>query len=238
MLSSEEIFKRLESLINAEKPFSLLRFGDAEGLQCFRLPVDVIALNKSYVKQFGEIPKPENQDVIAENIRSSFIDCDIAGLPFGFKSEVWNYTLRRFSEMDPEKTVCSANIHIYLNADPIFRKIIAYRDVFYISPRNVDEQLFTMGAKSVESIHNSGQYKFECEKPEVPFYRQVREIEDKISKMDLTSKLCLFGTGAAGKHLGNMMRDNGGMVIDIGSVFDLWAGIETRSWIKERKDLK
>jgi len=126
-------------------------------------------------------------------------------------------------------------IHIDIVLSGFLERYIKGKKVFYISCRNVDKYLEEKGAAEINKILISPQHKFESVKPETKFYKEVESVEKEINRMDLTGWVCLLGAGVAGNHLGILMRSQGGMVIDIGSVFDLWAGKDSRGWIKKYK---
>ena len=46
--------------------------------------------------------------------------------------------------------------------------------------------------------------------------------------IDCRGVLCLVGAGIPGKCYNNWFRDQGGVSLDIGSVFDFWYGRRTR----------
>lgn len=233
MLCDEAVFDLIGNMVMKEQPFSLLRFGDGEGLFGFYSDsLDTRYCNAS-IKHWGEVPGRISRHQIAMNIRQAYRKCDIAALPFDFDGIFWKRALIHFTNMDCSKPMCSLNIHISLNQTGFLRIVTEGRPVFYISCRDVDDVFRSYGALSVTRMDISEQYRFASDKPLLPFYRQVESIVEALDKIDFRGVLCFLGAGVAGKHLGNLMRDRGGMVIDIGSVFDLWTGIKSRGWIKD-----
>ena len=232
-LTDQQVINWLELKIQEKKPFSLLRYGDGEGIFGFTDNGVSRRYAQASIKHWGEIPKERERLYISRNIKNSYRYCDMAGLPFGFDGFFWRYALNNFLAMPVKHELCSINIHLGLHHSGSLFKWVDGADVFYIGCRDVDGLLYEMGAYSVDSIHISPQYRFEGKKPTMPFYKQVKEVEQEILKKNLNGKLCFLAAGVAGKHLGNLMRDRGGMVIDVGSVMDLWVNKVTRSWIKE-----
>jgi len=45
--------------------------------------------------------------------------------------------------------------------------------------------------------------------------------------------LALVGAGFLGKWYATMCAEMGGVALDVGSLFDLWSGVRSRSWVKE-----
>jgi hypothetical protein len=49
-----------------------------------------------------------------------------------------------------------------------------------------------------------------------------------MQKIDCNNSLCLVGAGVVGKIYNIWFKRRGGVSLDIGSIFDLWAGRKTR----------
>lgn len=233
LLTNEETFDYLREKVAQKKPFCLLRYGDGEGLFAF-LPHGLHRkYNNACKKHWGEVPRGMFRLQITKNIRQSYRKCDVAGLPYGFNGYMWRMALNKFLQLERKKLACKANIHIALVEDGVLDELIAGNNIFYIGCRNVDRVLLGKGATAVDKILISEQHRFAKKKPKLPFYKQAEAIEKQVAKMDLRGKLCFLAAGVAGKQLGILMKERGGMVVDVGSVFDLWAGIHTRGWIPE-----
>lgn len=239
IISKEQLYDFLLKNKKDKTPFSLIRFGDGEGLFSFPEWNVRSRFIGACLKHWGEIPLPEERDRIARNIRRSYLECDFAGIPTAFRflensEKLWAKTVHSLIHLYEHPQVVDMNIHIFMLEDNFYNKLIKHEDVFYLSCRNVDSVLFEKGAKSIEKILISPQYRFEEIKPKEKFYQQVPAIEKKLREIDLTGKLCLFGAGVAGKQLGLIMKEQGGRVVDIGSVFDYWLGFGNRSWIRKK----
>jgi|GEM_PF-5411295 len=231
-LTKEETFDYLREKVKSKQPFSLLRYGDGEGLFAFTPNGLHRKYNNACKKHWGEVPRGIYRLQISKNIRQSYRQCDVAGLPFDFNGYMWRMALNSFLRLERKKQLCMANIHIALAEEKVIDELIQDNPVFYIGCRNIDEALLERNAKSVDRIIISAQHRFEKKKPLLPFYKQVKQIEEEVKQLDLRGVLCLLGAGVAGKQLGIIMKERGGMVIDVGSVFDLWAGVKSRGWIK------
>jgi len=241
ILTREQVYDLVQSKVNSNEPFSLLRYGDGEGL--FAYGHNVLMFSRKYrnasIKHWGELPGSLYRSRISMNLIKSVRNCDIAGLPYGFKGDLWEFSLQMFSKAVKNNLAkwtetCSANIHIDMENDGFIKRIVKGRKVFVLSCRDVTERLTAMGAAHCDWLPISAQYKFEKNKPAVPFYKQIERKERDLSQMDLTGTICFLAAGVAGKNLGNIMRDQGGMVIDIGSVVDKWSGVHSRGWMKPK----
>lgn len=234
MENTYTIFELLKQRIDANIPTALLRYGDGEGAFCIhRSNYRNTYYFKACHKHWGEIPKLNERYRIAANIKNSFLKSDIVGISPTGRNNNWQNSRDYFLKLIDKQIVTTIDIHVYLNDGGYLHELLKGKDIFYLSCRNVDNTLLkNYGARSVKRLLISPQYLFECDKPKIPFYKEVQAIESKIIKMDLRGKICLFGAGVAGKQLGILMKQRGGIVIDLGSVFDLWEGKITRSWIK------
>ena len=54
------------------------------------------------------------------------------------------------------------------------------------------------------------------------------EIVSWIDSIDCSGKICLVGAGIVGKKYVALFKERGGIALDIGAVFDMWAGKLTR----------
>jgi hypothetical protein len=235
MLTDFLVYNTIIHWTQRKNPFCISRFGDGEGLFAFLNWNYTDNYNKACLKHWGEVPKPKDRQLISDNILYAYTHCDIAGLPFNSGGKLWNKTHQAFMNYFTPELTCSMNIHINMERNGFLKNLLNGQKVFYISCRNVDTYLKKTGATEVKKILISPQHKFEKVKPDTKLYKQIPSIEHELSALDLTGWICLLGAGIAGNHLGIIMRSQGGMVIDIGSVFDLWAGINSRGWIKKFK---
>lgn len=235
-MRTQEIFDTLESLVKASKPFSLLRFGDGEGLFAFYYRNMSNRYIQACHKHWGEVPAHNDRVLIARNIQYAYANCDIAALPYNFEGMWWQLAVNNFLHYDKvhhlNKETCGLNIHIELDRSGLLNRLISGKEVVFVGCREVRDILLEKKAVSVVHVPISAQYKFEENKPVVPFYKQVKEISEVIKRTDVSGKICLLAVGVAGKQLGIEMKQRGGMVIDIGSVADEWVGVKSRSWIK------
>lgn len=233
METSEVVIGIVRGWVNNNRPFALLRFGDGEGLFA-KLYGSNSKMTQASVKHWGHVPGRIFRIRIEHSIKRAYDQCDIAGLPFGFNSNGWRGSLEQFlmRPVHGQQIKCSANIHIDMDGSGFIAEMVKGREVVYVGCRDIRGKMAEMGALNTEIISTSEQYRFAKVKPLLPFYLQVEDIELRLRGMDLKGKICLLAAGVAGKYIGIVMRDRGGMVIDIGSVADKWAGVKSRGWIK------
>lgn len=233
METNQVIMDTVREWVQLNKPFALLRFGDGEGLFA-NLYGSHPNFVKACVKHWGHIPSRVYRMRIEKSIKDAYFHCDIAGLPYDLNSSAWRSTLCQFLVLPTfnKQLKCSAIIHLDFDVNGFIGELVNGRNVVYVGCRDITEKMKEMGALKTTIIKISEQYKFATEKPLEPFYKQVDDIQLQLRRMNLTGSICLLGAGVAGKYVGIVMRERGGMVLDIGSVVDKWAGVKSRSWIK------
>ncbi len=238
-MNKADFFSQLKKLIQNETPFCFLRFGDGEGLFAFTDWNMPELYKEMCMKHWGEIPEKQEQEILTQNLQTAYQLCDIAGIPpqtdilMNFKSDLWIKTNESFLNLHNHTSLVSMDIHIDMVQEKFLEEIMKGRNVFYVACRNIDSYLLENGAKKAEHILVSPQYKYEKDKPQEKLYKQIPAIKNKIEQKNLKGWVCLLGAGVAGKTLGITMKNQGGMVIDAGSIFDLWAGVKSRTWIKK-----
>jgi hypothetical protein len=238
-IDHKSVYYIIEKWVKENRPFALIRFGDGEGIFS-----NIIGSVSQYynvsMKHWGEMPSRKYKLAIESSIKDAYDQCDIAGLPFGFSSSKWSATLEGFLNRKSSKTKikCGAEIHIEMDKTNFLLEIVSGRSVVFVGCRDITAKMEEFGAADTEIINISEQYRFATIKPKVPFYKQVASIEERMKERRFDGKICLLAAGVAGKRIGIIMRDNGGMVIDIGSIVDYWHGIKSRGWIKKSMEKK
>lgn len=238
VLENRRVYARLRSYVSKKRPFAMLRFGDGEGVFGFREHDLNNFYRKACIKHWGAIPSLPERQQISNNIQKAYIQADISGIPMLPTSRWWISARDNFNNLARRGDVCDMEIHIKLEQTrELYSLLKTAGKVTLIGCRDVRACISGLGIDMVDWLPISEQYRFAKEKPLIPFYKQVAELENKILQRDFTGRICLLGAGVAGKHLGLLLRDRGGMVIDIGSVFDLWTNVNSRSWIKNKIEL-
>jgi hypothetical protein len=233
-VDNETVCFILKKWVQDNHPFALIRFGDGEGIFS-NMFGNVSQYHNVSMKHWGEMPSRKYNLFIEKSIKDAYDGCDIAGLPFGFSSSKWSRTLVGFLNRPSSrgKMKCNADIHIEMDKSDFLRDIVSGRSVVFVGCRDITAKMEEFGAGDTEIVKISEQFRFASVKPKVPFYKQVASIEKSLGEKRFDNKICLLAAGVAGKRIGIIMRDNGGMVIDIGSIVDYWHGIESRGWIKK-----
>jgi hypothetical protein len=234
-LSTNDVFLRLNTAFTSHKPFALLRYGDGEGIIAKHAEdmMNIRYRNKA-IKDWGCVPSLNDRNRVSRDIIYSLCEADIIGFPNPNAGGGWSSAASFFLEYVKTQALCNMEVHINLHKEGLLAKLCKNRKVFYISCRDVDDYIINeLKAKQVYHKLIPEQHLFARIKPRTPLFKKLNALEAKISTMNLTGTICLLGGGTAGKKLGILMKQRGGVVVDIGSVFDLWVKKKTRTWIKK-----
>jgi hypothetical protein len=108
-----------------------------------------------------------------------------------------------------------------------FRDIVhAAKAVHLVGPWDLAEPFAqSVGLATVNHIRVPGHYTWRGSKGLGQIPELYRFVEARIAEAgDLSGCLLLVGAGVMGKHYCNLIKTRGGVALDIGSVFDSWAG--------------
>lgn len=233
-LSTDDVFLRLNTAFTLGKSYALLRYGDGEGIiaQFAEDMMNTRYRNKA-IKDWGLVPSLNDRNRISRDIILSLCEADIVGFPNPDAGGGWSTAGIFFFKYIKTQALCSMEVHINLHKEGLLKKLCKGRKVIYVSCRDVDEYVINeLKARQVYKIRIPEQHRFARVKPRIPLFKKLNTIEQKISTMNLKGSICLLGGGTAGKKLGILMKKQGGVVVDIGSVFDLYVKKKTRTWIK------
>lgn len=221
------------------KPVSLIRYGDGEAIMLNGFK-DTRALNFVFRRQFGYIPSIDHAEQIRENLITAYKECDIIGIPvreaYHTPDTYWvkakNILLfNTDTELFTQKQTCSIDIHSHFLDNDYYSTLLKEKDtVCYISCRNLDKEIKNhFGIKDVYSFQIAPEAKFTSGYTGAHHYPdQFEEIKKWMTRVPIEGNICLVGAGVVGKVYCNWFRNMGGIAMDIGSVFDSWAGLATR----------
>ncbi len=233
ILSTQDIFNTL----NTGLPVSIIRAGDGEqivlnsnqGINEYRLCVENVMK-----RQMGYEPTMSQVDAIRQNLIAAYTSADIIGIPMHKNLAEMNKHWRAVAEsVSFAKTDKRCSIDV--GYDMLYNGMLSdwlngKHTVNYISCRDIDIQLKRrFGVKVVNSFIIAPEAKFTSGYTGMVHYPdQFNKIEWFMNACECTGNPCLVGAGVIGKIYTNWFRDRGGVAIDLGAVFDLWAGKSTR----------
>lgn len=230
-------------------PFLLGRYGHCESrVLGFDDRHDRSEVDKSLSLQFGNCDLT-NEDLlkIQVDLFNAVVHTDILGIPTNVKvkndlDELWAEipSILERKGFDIENTIkCSPNFHIHALEGGLLPQIIKPAErIILITGRNIrDEFCSSFDKKFVDILlvpqeaRTNHRSLSQVTGPHYPdsYYR----IHDKLCSMDLSGALCLYGAGFLGKSYGAAAKRSGAVSVDIGSVFDAWAGVMGRSFMNK-----
>jgi len=240
--SFDHFYEDLMTHIKNKIPFSHIRFGDGDGIVIgYPEFTNEIRTKQRWDKWLGNTNI--NMKEFAIKIRDSVKNCDILGIPCKrhlLINKDWRNVLtfvNKYNLLTNDQKICCMDCVLELQKRHLFGEIISYFDEIYcITCRNVRGKL--------EEIYKKNVVVFELPPQNVPFMGEVLTNEPHypnrfkafgswINKIEPYKKLFLVGAGGLGKIYCSAIKNLGGIVLDIGSIFDGWAGLGTRSHLRK-----
>ena len=250
--NTSELCQLLKDAIDAKTPFSLIRIGDGEGriLAYPQLFDDKIYINDvltyqygseviaELIKEFGSDYLDTSMKVLQNMVLEAISNADVIGACswLHFRDEVCNTNIipqaansvclekvKKFSR--PEVPVFDAFIFKPFHKDGCFDKLFNSLDrITVISHTDISEKLIkTFKFSGCNHIKIPGHQSF-MQSEEFHFPSKYKEIEIEI-KISEAGQVFLVAAGYLGKHYCNIIKQRGGIAIDIGSIFDGWCGM-------------
>lgn len=224
-------------LINIENkiPFLMSRFGDGEYLLLNSLN-DPEKFIRNCKKRLNWIPTYEEINTLRNYLIKTFENSNLIGVATERHKKLnssWNKSEYQLKNDCRLKTnlFCSMDLHLDLLDNNYYEKILRNREkVFIVSGRDISIQIKNhFNIKEIEAYVITPETMFDSFNYETKHYpTQFYEIKDWIANLDCKESICLMGAGYIGKIYGLWFKERGGVSLDIGSVFDLWAGRCTR----------
>jgi hypothetical protein len=234
-IQMEDIVKTVNYCLDNKLGFSLVRVGDGEAMM-LNHENDTKAANQVLLRQFGE-PLLEREYVltIIDYLEKAISEANLLGIPTPKHVSLggyWEKCRDIFAPYIPlGSQFCSIDVHTELMVGGYLDEFIQKANkVYYISCRDLDEQFkkrYPM--KEIRSFKIAPEMKFTSGYVgKRHFPDQFFEIRSWIDSLDCRGALCLVGAGFAGKIYNVWFGKKRGVSIDLGSVFDAWAGFKTR----------
>lgn len=231
--TSLDLFSLVIESLHSKKPLSVVAGGDGEMaiLEGFE---DVAMLEMIFKRQFGTTPTITEVNEIMSHLLEAYKNTDIIALKLNPReglNEYWYNCDKRLESKGVEvKNMVDLDYRYeWLENGRYAELLTGLENLCYISCRNLDDKFKEVfGIKNVHSYIIAPEAKFTNGYEGAKHYPdQFRDIERWMNKMPISGTLCLTGTGIM-KSYCNWFRDKGGIALDIGSVFDQWAGRVTR----------
>lgn len=235
-LSPKQVYTVIRRRMRELEPFSLIRLGDGEArLMGYPDLVERKDLDTSIRYWYGTHQLTDDQVL---SLRSELIaaieNADILGLPSAYQQNknrfyqiVWDVAER---ENLIQENVTEANIHKQMCELGLLGELLAGLDrVALITCRDLGDKLkekYNIGVVRMYSVPVEGH----TGKPRERHYPEFHAaLLDRL--VVHPGELFLIGAGPNGKVYCDAVKRAGGVALDIGSVFDGWAGVPSRSYI-------
>ena len=152
------------------------------------------------------------------------------------------YSAERFSDLRspglPRPIFTSCHLHQELAIWSCYEELLTdVREVVFISchPGVADFARARFGLRVAASIvlppdRISGPLIGEAESQKTNLPEMLDSIIEKMADLP-RNRLVLVGAGYPGKILASIARNRGGVALDLGSIFDYWLGLKTRSYL-------
>jgi hypothetical protein len=240
-LNTEQVFSLILEKLESKKPLSIVRIGDGEIATLFTDP-NHVGCAHFYKNHLGRVLDIGLMKEISKNLKSSIVNSDIIGIPtvqsesqnnpyWSISRKVISTVFNEFKSVK-EKNFCSMNIHYDLSSSKKLDIILSKVDEVYLVTSRDVKSLMQKKFPNLKKIHVykiPGEYNYEDSKKVEDYYPTIyKKIESDFTSKNFSGKLLLIGGGFVGKNLATIFSQNGGVSVDLGSIFDLFVGKITR----------
>lgn len=233
-LDGQTLKKIIEAKLLFKESMSVIRYGDGESMV---FGDNLENTHFIFKKVMGYVPTPEEIETMKVNLIDAYEYCDVIGFPTEkhlSREDQWRHTMTYFNRcVSPKRMIAKTSIDIFydMQRDGLLVELLkSVEKLNYVSCRNLDDVFKNkFGIKEVNSFIIAPEPTFTSGYVgERHFPDQFNKIFEWISELDCSGALCLVGAGIPGKIYNNWFADSGGVSLDIGSMFDGWAGWKTR----------
>lgn len=240
-LSDDDAINKINLAIVNKKPFSLVRIGHCEirfvAQDIFYGPNDI---EKSSMIQWGENIDSGKINWVRDNIKDAVLNADVLGLKkrSKFSSEVLKILdnsvysgLSQLSLLHPGHSCVNPNIHYKIGVNFEFLDSLnSAKAIVLITPRKELKKIFEdiYNCIPIYLISLDGEFRLDKKTNIEERFKRFMDIEKNIGFIAEPGTVFLIGAGVAGKQYCTLAKKHGGIGIDMGSMMDAWAGIDSR----------
>ena len=234
-LNAFQVFLAIRGYMRARYPMSVVRLGDGEGaVMGYPTMTTREDVNRSLRIWLRHVDV-DDRDVIqlSEALKDAVRNADILGAPRRKQIELghplWRAVheeLLAFELPGPDTALTHTALHRLLQHALLYRPLLQGADFLgVISCRRLVaelEELFGIGEVRWYGVRGELEDTGEVDKPHFPDgFEELRETLE----VPYRGAVFLVGAGVFGKIYCQWIKERGGIAIDIGSIFDTWAGI-------------
>lgn len=241
-LTAFEVFLEVRRRLDRGTPCSVVRLGDGEGVVLGYPEITNRHDINEYLLRWIRTTDVSEADVrhLVDELRAAVKGADIVGLPrpknlAGHANRAVLDAIETFDLRSPSTLLTDAALHRLLQYALLYRPLVRNADFLgLISCRDVAERLRTMfgiratkwyGVRGEDVTHFTH---FPVDVPgdveTIHYPDGYRELREGLV-VPFPGALFLVGAGAFGKVYCHWIKQRGGVAIDIGSIFDCWAGV-------------
>lgn len=240
---NNHVINDLKTAIQNNQPWCLIRFGDNEICLIDPNEISNSVLNKIFKASFSNIQtfSLARKLELKSEISALLIDCAKNTTWLGVHPD-WNLCTRlgwqntasvitSIGIPNYEKKLCSMNLHYYFNSLEKLDILFNRKELTIITCRDVKDKLkkyFNISTINQHLIDGEEPFRENASSTNEHYSKQFPKLLTLIKSESRIGQLLLVGAGYLGKCYCVEWMRMGGIAVDIGSVFDNWAGYVTR----------
>ena len=241
-MTTEELYDTLIEHLDNKKPLLHLRVGDGEA-KFLHFPINSYESKFVQTKQINKLLNKFEFEDSKKKLSDVICRANILGIPNSNeeKKSDWIYVPIVLNELKTRSDwTCESYCNMWVNRHLLERRLIhklllKADSLVIISGRDVKDALLEKykNIKNIEYyiIPPEQNYEKEIEKNKsIDTLKLFDEIAINLRKEDRSGQLLFYGTGVLGKYIAQSFTEAGGVSLDLGSVFDIFAGRAHRGW--------
>lgn len=252
-VTATEIVQLACEHLAAGRGLSVIRLGDGEsrlmGMRqkqgfCLAVCAQTARLARWQLKNiwFGKDFRDSDIDRIATDLRWAIRQADVIGLPradqIAKNADYANVEIimDRLDLVREHHAYANCSLHREMQEQGLFDELLAGLDHIYtITCHDIGKQIaerFQIGVVQIDvpqEVRTS-------HTPHDHYPNRYQEVR-KLLSHSLKGELVLVGAGVLGKVYCSLVKQSGGVGLDIGSIFDGWAGVLCRSYLAQQPEV-
>lgn len=225
----QKVASRAIECLRVGRPFSAIRLGDGEGrVLLWPTGIEREDLDKHLRFWFGRDDIDDRQlHVWKSRLTCAIWNADAVGYYHGDGRNRYWRAARTYAQLKPGIIVGENSLHRELWDSRLLHKIVAAaEDVVVVTCREAAFLGDVVTISVPEEAHTSGTFNDHPEK-----FSSIRGL---VRREAGPGALVLVGAGLFGKIYCDDAKQGGAVAIDVGSLFDMWAGVQSRSYLTNR----
>lgn len=229
---SQQLTTIIKSALEKQQPFSLVRLGDGEGKVLSGLNRNLLGATASENNTPQNL-SPQAYSKMRDELCDAIQNSDVLGVPppqLLLRSPHWKTIVDNlpFSPLDNVfegrvVTTWHCHNHLYWSSG-LHELITSQQFIGYISAHNLDEYFEGLGIAKVVGFQIPGQRGNKLNTLQEPHYPYYYDRIHQELQVPFPGAVYLVGAGVLGKTYCNLIKQRGGIAIDVGAVFDHASG--------------